>query len=340
MRKYGFLLSCIVLMCGLMLSNLAFAQNCALSKKQKKCKQSYVISKIGTASRPSCFEKFDCREVGCDDCIMRMQWRVELKSKDPLCDEHVKSIPDGSTLVADLLYHVRLVGPCQTPVGTHEGKFQIVGPNGNVIGSGKMKGTNGLETHTSSGVTCEDCDAWPHDEGCLDGKIIIRSASTGRPVKCKLIATYSSQHKPSSDNVDICDPRHWTNWTLNIDGIALCKWKPVRPGGKPDLIPVPDPRPGFGFWKVDRQGNLIVTVKNQGTADAGASTLKVEFLPGGTCILPVPPIPAGGSVDVGSCSFPAACFDPDCNFRITVDSNNDVSESNEGNNNANGMCIG
>lgn len=76
-----------------------------------------------------------------------------------------------------------------------------------------------------------------------------------------------------------------------VDGLGRGPGIRVRRAqGQADLIPVPDPRPGFGFWKVDAQGNLIVTVKNQGTADAGASTLKVEFLPGGTCTLAVPPI--------------------------------------------------
>src|SRR5262249_33896905 len=37
--------------------------------------------------------------------------------------------------------------------------------------------------------------------------------------------------------------------------------------GLPDLIPLADPK--TGFCKRDNQGNLIVTVKNQGSADAG-----------------------------------------------------------------------
>ncbi len=36
----------------------------------------------------------------------------------------------------------------------------------------------------------------------------------------------------------------------------------------------------------------------------------------------------------------AACFNPDCDFRITVDSAGQVSESNEANNVVNGRCIG
>jgi subtilase family serine protease len=38
--------------------------------------------------------------------------------------------------------------------------------------------------------------------------------------------------------------------------------------------------------------------------------------------------------------IPPGCFDSDCEFRITVDVNNDVAESNEANNTADGVCIG
>ena len=110
--------------------------------------------------------------------------------------------------------------------------------------------------------------------------------------------------------------------------------------GLPDLLPVPDPRPGVGFCRRDDQGRLLVTVKNQGTADASASTTTVVFSPGGSFDLPTPPIPAGGTVDLPPLAIPPSCFNPDCNFKIIVDSRNQVLESDEGNNFASGTCIG
>jgi hypothetical protein len=107
--------------------------------------------------------------------------------------------------------------------------------------------------------------------------------------------------------------------------------------GLPDLIPFPDPK--TGFCRRDDKGNLIVTVKNQGSADAGASTTTVVFAPGGTFSQPTPPIPAGGLVNLFF-PIPGACYDPDCSFRIVVDSGNQVVESNEGNNTASGTCPG
>jgi hypothetical protein len=56
--------------------------------------------------------------------------------------------------------------------------------------------------------------------------------------------------------------------------------------------------------------------------------------------LPTPAIPAGGSVDLSPLSIPGACFNPDCDFKITVDSNGQVNESNEGNNTVSGNCLG
>jgi hypothetical protein len=114
---------------------------------------------------------------------------------------------------------------------------------------------------------------------------------------------------------------------------------PPRRGqaGLPDLIPLPDP--GKGFCNRDEQGNLIVTVKNQGSADAGASTTTVHFAPGGPLAQPTPPIPAGGTVNL-TFPIPQACFDPDCQFRIIVDSASQVAESDETNNIASGTCRG
>lgn len=108
-------------------------------------------------------------------------------------------------------------------------------------------------------------------------------------------------------------------------------------GGSPDLVPVPDAN--GNFCRRDPAGRLIVTVKNQGTADAGPSVTKVSFTSGGTVSVATPAIPAGGSVDVFA-AIPAGCFSPDCGFRIVVDATAVVSESNELNNTASGTCIG
>jgi hypothetical protein len=127
--------------------------------------------------------------------------------------------------------------------------------------------------------------------------------------------------------------------TLDVERVSPRRRRPTEEG-LADLIPVPDPRPGVGFCRLDDRGRLLVTVKNQGTAGAPASTTTVDFAPGGAFDLPTPAIPAGGSVDLPPLSIPPSCFDPDCNFRITVDSKNQVVESDKGNNFASGMCLG
>lgn len=106
--------------------------------------------------------------------------------------------------------------------------------------------------------------------------------------------------------------------------------------GLPDLIPVPDANGSFCKRK---ELTLIVTVKNQGTGDAGPSVTEVDFFAFGKVSVPTPPLGPGASVDL-QVPIPPGSFDPDCEFRITVDKNNQVTESNEGNNIANGSCIG
>ena len=107
---------------------------------------------------------------------------------------------------------------------------------------------------------------------------------------------------------------------------------------RPDLLPVKSPgQPDniTGFCKVvDNATKVVISVKNQGNADAPASTTTVEFLPGGSFPLPTPAIPSGGTVNLPPLAIPAGCFNPDCNFKITVDSGNQINESNEENNTA------
>ena len=109
----------------------------------------------------------------------------------------------------------------------------------------------------------------------------------------------------------------------------------------PDLLPFsPLGTDPAAFCRMEQGGKLLrVSVKNQGNADAGVSKTTVLFgdIP---VTLDTPPIPAGGSVDL-LFKVPGNCFSPDCSFKITVDSANQVNElNNEGNNSANGVCIG
>ena len=141
---------------------------------------------------------------------------------------------------------------------------------------------------------------------------------------------------------------------------------PEPPKGQPDLVPVnPTPQAGpFGFCRLEPDGGsfgaeLVVTVANQGTAPAADSTVTVEFTPdlGGSPPFEgeafqrrTGPIAAGSSVDL---RFPLPevrqrtptdpgrnVFNPNAEFTITVDSGGEVTESNEGNNFAEGFCLG
>ena len=110
-------------------------------------------------------------------------------------------------------------------------------------------------------------------------------------------------------------------------------------------VPVPqlisfDP-PVFDFCNRDDEGRLVVAVKNQGVADASASETKVVFLGSGTITQMTDPLAKGDSVNLFF-TIPAGCFNPDCDFTITVNANeaNPVDEDIDTNNTADGRCIG
>jgi subtilase family serine protease len=109
----------------------------------------------------------------------------------------------------------------------------------------------------------------------------------------------------------------------------------------PDLVPA-NPLEVFANCNVDDSNNLIVYVKNQGEADAPVSWVKVQFgLTAGVQDVSsaIVAIPAGETKSV-SFAFPFGCFNPDCNFTITVDSMENIVESDELNNTLTGYCIG
>ena len=47
---------------------------------------------------------------------------------------------------------------------------------------------------------------------------------------------------------------------------------------------------------------------------------------------------AGSTSEPIAFGIPNGCFNPDCEFRLRVDINDDVKESNEGNNTSTGSC--
>lgn len=110
----------------------------------------------------------------------------------------------------------------------------------------------------------------------------------------------------------------------------------------PDLVPSKSPgQPDnlAGFCKaIDKTMRVVVSVKNQGNAGSPVSTTTVQFAPGQSFNLATPAIPPGGSAHLDPLNIPAACFNPECNFTIAVDSGNQVKESNAKNNTASGRC--
>lgn len=106
--------------------------------------------------------------------------------------------------------------------------------------------------------------------------------------------------------------------------------------GLADLVPIPTAT--GGFCRSDQRG-LIVIVCNQGTGPAGPSTTTVDFGQFGRVDVPTPALEPLACTVV-TAAIPEGCFDPDCNFSITVDSAGVVTESDKDNNTVTGVCIG
>jgi len=145
--------------------------------------------------------------------------------------------------------------------------------------------------------------------------------------------TRTLRYKLSSILTDKDDtPGHYFNHKVTVLGL-----KPVASG--PDLVPFsPAGNSEAAFCRIEQGGTrLRVSVKNQGNGDAGISKTTVIFS-NASFTLDTPAIPAGGSVDL-LFNVPIGCSSLNCSFRITVDSVNQVDESNnEGNNTATGGC--
>jgi len=138
---------------------------------------------------------------------------------------------------------------------------------------------------------------------------------------------------------------HWAFASLVMATVVSGCVSPRSFDEGPDLIPLKPP----GFYGPESLCNLSgesespklgVSVQNIGEGESPASMTTIEFFPGGSFLLQTPALPGGESVDLMPVAIPLECFDPDCDFRITVDPRNEVNESGgEGNNVADGRCL-
>jgi hypothetical protein len=110
----------------------------------------------------------------------------------------------------------------------------------------------------------------------------------------------------------------------------------------PDLVPGGQYSDPYYFCAMDNQNQLVILVKNQGNSDAPASAARIEFLGSNFVNLTIPPVPQNTTVPLQPISIPKACYQSfnnyDCNFNIVLDTNNQVTESNENNNIGKGKC--
>ena len=109
----------------------------------------------------------------------------------------------------------------------------------------------------------------------------------------------------------------------------------------PDLIAVPDG--SFGgpdaYCDMTSVPQLRIVIQNQGQGNAPASITRVRFSPGGIMDIPTAPLQSAQRTVLAPILIPAACFDPDCDFTITVDSKAQVNETTgEENNVTDGRC--
>jgi len=178
-----------------------------------------------------------------------------------------------------------------------------------------------LKSDQAMEIDCPDILKHADAKDFLKGFVVIET-----PVELDVVAVYTAAGSTGA-----------------VETLFIERVPPRRPqqAGLPDLVPVnPNPAAGpNGFCKRDQQGRLLVTVRNQGAAPAGGSQTMVKISAGAPAVVNTPAL-AAGTPTVLPVPFPNGCFQPDCSFKITVDSAGQVNESNEGNNTSDGLCLG
>jgi hypothetical protein len=110
----------------------------------------------------------------------------------------------------------------------------------------------------------------------------------------------------------------------------------------PDLIAIPDGSFGGPDAYCDMTGvpQLRIVIQNQAEGTAPSSITRVKFSPGGTVDVPTAPLGSAQRLILNPIRIPPACFDPDCDFTITVDAKAQINETTgEENNVTQGRCI-
>lgn len=110
----------------------------------------------------------------------------------------------------------------------------------------------------------------------------------------------------------------------------------------PDLVAVPDGSFGGSdaYCDMTTVPQLRIVIQNQGQGNASTSITRVVFSPGGIKDIPTSAVPSGQRVVLTPVPLPKTCFDPDCDFTITVDSKAQINEATgESNNVVDGRCI-
>ena len=109
---------------------------------------------------------------------------------------------------------------------------------------------------------------------------------------------------------------------------------------RPDLMPVDNDVYGYApFCELDKR-KLVITVKNQGNADAPISTTLIDFKAyGKSSKLSTRTLKVGESTNLEPIILPDDCYSCTIDFVITVDYSNDVDESTEENNKVEGRCV-
>src|SRR3989442_79507 len=102
----------------------------------------------------------------------------------------------------------------------------------------------------------------------------------------------------------------------------------------PDLLPRQTER---SYCQRDAQGRLVVTIKNQGEADAPASTTRIAFESGAAFDRATPPLAVGAEASLEPVPLPQG--EGTIVFTITADVMGAIREMNEPNNTAIGTCL-